>query len=527
MTSELSTNLLLPQTREQIISWKELAGLSTLPAQKALPYEFCKKHQILPLTVVRGTQDFLTVLSPSIPSLEVGRELRFLAGMEVELETIRVDLLENAIDAAYLGSQNALTEAFGLAKKNTSKVNLKDTSQALSSNAPVPKLLETILSRGLALEASDIHLEYSGRNSRLRYRVDGRLKDESLEELSIEIISQLIRRIKILAGIDILEICKPADGSFEFKVQSFGCALRVSTIPVIDGEKLVLRYLDNTKPIPLDTLGLNQYQLTQIKSALSSENGCVLLSGPTGSGKTTLLYSVLEYLERPELNIVTIEDPVEKRLQGLTQSQVDRSNGLGFAELLKSLLRQDPDIIMIGEIRDRVTAETALNAALTGHLVLSTVHASNVFEIVLRMRQLVSDRDLLTRPLRLLSSQRLVPKNCPACLRVAQTPQAIRNFLGVSPSMELHESIGCRLCYLTGIKGRTGVYEFLPVTESIKEALLAELPTKELLSIARESGYLPYQFSVREHLISGIISPKEALRTLGVPAELCKGPVEK
>lgn len=522
MTSEQSINSLLPERREQIIGWKELASLSTVSAQKVLPYEFCKKHQILPLTVVRGAQDFLTVLSPSTPTLEVGRELRFLAGMEVELETIPVDLLGNAIDAAYLGSQHALTEAVGLVSDNTQKTSVKIISEALSSNAPIPKLLETILSRGLALEASDIHLEYSGTNSRLRYRIDGRLKEEAIDALSIDVVSQLMRRIKILSGIDILEICKPADGSFEFKVQSFCCALRVSAIPIIEGEKLVLRYLDNSKSTPLTTLGLSEYQLTQLKAALATDAGCVLLSGPTGSGKTTLLYSALEYLKNPELNIVTIEDPVEKRLKGISQSQVDRNNGLGFAELLKSLLRQDPDVIMIGEVREPITAETALNASLTGHLVLSTVHASNVFEIILRMRQLVSDRDLLTRPLRLLSSQRLIPKNCKACTRTAKIPSSVRKFLGVSPSIELFESITCSLCNQTGTKGRIGVYEFLPVTESIKEALLLELPTKELLPLARDAGYLPYQFSVREHLISGIISPKEALRALGFPAELCK-----
>ena len=176
---------------------------------------------------------------------------------------------------------------------------------------------------------------------------------------------------------------------------------------------------------------------------------------------------------------------------------------------------------MIGEIREQETAETALHASLTGHLVLSTVHASNVFEIILRMRQLVIDRDLLIRPLRLLSSQRLVPKNCVSCKKDALVSGSLRNFLGVSSSIKLSEATGCSLCNQTGISGRIGVYEFLPITESLKEALLAELPTKELLPIARLTGYLPYQFSVREHLISGTISPREALRALGVPPELC------
>ena len=514
--SEDSSNLYLPERRDQVISWRELASLSTAPAQRVLPYEFCKKHQILPLAVVRGTQDFLTVLSSNEPSLEVGRELRFLAGMEVELETVPVDLLGNAIDAAYLGSKNALSQAVDTICQTKSKTTEPLVSEKFSSNAPVPKLLETILSRGLALEASDIHLEYSGVNSRLRYRIHGRLKEESLEELSIEIISQLIRRIKILADIDVLEICKPADGSFEFRVQPFSCALRVSAIPIIEGEKLVLRFLDNSNPIPLETLGLSKYQLAVLKAGIAGDTGCVLLSGPTGSGKTTLLYSILEYLKRSELNIVTIEDPVEKRLKGVSQSQVDKANGLDFSALLKSLLRQDPDVIMIGEIRERETAETALHASLTGHLVLATVHASNVFEIILRMKQLIQDRHLLTRPLRLLSSQRLIPKNCLRCKNEILISASARTFLGVPSTVRLFESKGCGTCHQTGIGGRVGVYEFLPVAESLKEALLAELPTKDLLLIARESGYLPYQFSVREHLISGIISPKEALRSLGV-----------
>ena len=507
------------------MGWKELAMLSTASAQQVLPYEFCKKHQILPLVVVRGYQDFLTVLSSSEPSIEVGRELKFLAGMEVELETVPVDFLGSAIEAAYFGSKNALVEAVVGAvvsvKNQTPTTKNISASEYLTSDAPVPKLLEIILSRGLSLAASDIHLEHSGSNSRLRYRVDGRLIDETLENLPVEIICQLIRRIKILANIDILEILKPGDGAFEFGIENLSCALRVSAMPIIEGEKLVIRYLDNSAPISLQTLGLNQSQIAQLQSSLSANSGCILLSGPTGSGKTTLLYSALEYLKRSELNIVTIEDPVEKRVIGLSQSQVNRSCGLGFSELLKSLLRQDPDVIMIGEIRERETAETALHAALTGHLVLSTVHASNVFEIILRMKQLVTDQDLLTRPLKLLSSQRLIPKNCSQCLTEVSVPDSLRTFLGLTKSVKLYQGAGCNRCLQTKHKGRVGVYEFLTVTESLKEAILAELPTKELLLLARETGYLPYQFSVREHLISGTISPKEALKTLGVATELC------
>lgn len=503
------------------VGWRDLANLSSTCAQSVLPYDFCKKNKILPLSIVTGSETFLTVLCNHEPSLELGKEIRFLAGMNVELETASIPSLEYAIDAAYLGSEAALL----LATKSVPQTEIKNeqTRHDLSSDAPIPKLLETIISRGFSLGASDFHLEASGINTRLRYRTDGRLRDEPIDGLSIEIVNQLIRRVKILSGIDILELSKPVDGSFEFKPDGQQCSLRVSIVPILEGEKLVVRYLENSTPALLSSLGLNNFQLEQFKAALSSHAGVVLLSGPTGSGKTTLLYSALEYLKKGELNITTIEEPVEKRIAGVTQSQVDRTQGLGFAELLRSLLRQDPDIIMIGEIREKETAETALNAAITGHLVLSTVHAANVFEIILRLQQLVKDRELLTKPLRLLSSQRLIPLNCKSCRRPSTVSHSLRKFLGVSLNQNLIESSGCKFCKNTGIKGRTGVFEFLTVDENIREALLANLPTSELLLLARDAAYVPYQFSVRDLLNSGDISPREALRALGVPPDLCLG----
>ena len=504
--------------RKPQLSWRDLIAFATTKALQTLPYEFCKKHSLLPLAVIEGGEKFLTILSNTPPSLETVKELRFLAGMEVEIETTSVDGIEFAIEAAYTCSEDAIRNLHQKLLKSPAQ---EPTLPDLTSEAAIPKLLELLITKGAGLGASDLHLEQREETLRIRYRVDGILRDDYLPSLKSGHSNQLFRRIKLLAGIDTLELSKPADGSFEFAMEKKRYSLRVAIIPVVGGEKAVIRYLEaDSSVLRLEDVGLLPSQLFQFQTSLARDSGCILLSGPTGSGKTTLLYAALEYLKNPGLNIMTIEDPVERQLEGITQIQANSSVGLGFPELLRALLRQDPDIIMIGEIRERHTAETALQAAITGHLVLSTVHASNVFEILIRLRQLVCDQTLIARPLQLLSSQRLVPKNCPSCQRQVKLSPRLERFFGIPQGTLLSESTGCSLCAFSGIKGRVAVYEILPLTQCLREAIERGQSLSELLEIAKDIGYVPYQFPIRDKLLLGLISPAQALRALGAPATI-------
>jgi general secretion pathway protein E len=490
-------------------SWRELARFSSKAALLRIPRELALKARVLPVAEIGG--EMLTLLCERLPTLEEARELRFASGCELVLEEVECrGEFSLAIESAY----QSLTEITPVVRP----IERESLGDELSEGS-VAAALRYLLERAYAENASDIHLDCQRERLQLRLRVDGELREIASDQLST--LGELLpRRIKVLARIDLMQVGRPTEGAFTFNFGStHSVSVRVSSLPTVDGEKVVLRLHappSEEEERELSSLDLPERLYEELLHALNQDSGAILLSGPTGSGKTTLLYNALSYLYSPERNLVSLEDPVERKVFGVSQTSIDLAKGLDYANLLKFVLRQDPDVIMIGEIRDEDTAKTALTASLTGHLVLSTVHASNIFDIITRLRQFVADRDLLAKAPSLLLSQRLIPRVCPHCSeRKAISPELAR-FFGIPVDSALAQASGCLSCSHTGNLGRIAVYEWLTVNNHFRKLLAEAAPESELIEAARAIGYLPYRYDLREKLLSGKISAQSALRALGV-----------
>lgn len=490
---------------KEVKLWRDLASRSLESARECISYEQSVKLKALAL---KKNENTLRVIFSS--PLDPGRikEAAFITGLEIHPEEGEEEEILKAINAAYGGNKKALVSATELVNKKEEK---KETPIEVSKK-PTPQLLERLLERAIVLAASDIHFEPQKNHYQIRFRVHGLLQKESAVVTHVA-ARDLIRRIKILAKLDTTCSKTPQDGAFRKMLARDEYSLRVSLVPQYFGEKVVIRLFEseetNVSKTPFLDLGFNYEQDFLFKRYLGLQSGAIILSGPTGSGKTTLLYSALSYLDREWRNIISLEDPVEKTCSNINQVEFSNKN----SELLRALLRQDPDVMMIGEVRDKETAETALSASLTGHLVLTTVHANNSLEVISRLLQLGLKKELLAISLKLIISQRLVQLNCPSCLEYLPAKEQLLKFFSLDVDAEVASSPGCGSCRDSGVIGRKGVFEFLPVSP---EVITSEKPKKAAL----DSGYLPYAFSVRELLIRGEISPCVALRVLGMAPEL-------
>jgi len=456
-------------------------------------------------------------------------DLRFTTGMEIIPEYVAAQDLTIAIDAAYLGSGEALSESLQRVKQKVStKASNQESVELLEQQQdnPVPALLHSILARGASKQASDIHLDYRNKSLKVRYRINGLLRNEPTLALESESALDIFRRTKILANLDTTKSHLPQDGGFVFKTRGFNFRVRASFVPQLNGEKLVLRLLDNNTVDPgsfdiyhtLGIIGLSVEQQKLFLTYLGAESGVILLSGPTGSGKSTLLYAALRHLNTEWRNVITIEDPVERCLPGLTQIEVQKARNLDYPQLLPFVLRQDPDAVMIGEIRDQHTAKIALEASITGHLVLSTVHARSCLEIIPRLMELNVNQTLLAAACRLLVSQRLLPANCSGCLRSIKANATLIKIFQIAADTILYHSVGCNECDQTGIGGRKSVFEFLPITEHLARTLIRDPNSFE--QEAYQLGYSPLRNSIRQALIDSAISPAIALRAIGIAPEV-------
>jgi len=392
-------------------------------------------------------------------------------------------------------------------------VEVKDDTQELSldkiiaqaEEAPIVKLVDLIIRQAIQERASDIHLEPQRDRVILRYRIDGVLYEMPPPSPSLHLA--LISRIKILSHMDIAEKRLPQDGGFMINTESGIIDLRVSTIPTIYGEKVVLRILDKSRiPLDITQVGFLPQELDLVKKGIAASFGLVLLTGPTGCGKSTTLYSALNYLRTPKKNITTIEDPVEYRLEGINQVQVKPEIGLTFAQSLRSFLRQDPDIMLVGEIRDLETAEICLRAALTGHLVLSTLHTNDAAAAIIRLVDIGIPHYLVASSLRLIIAQRLVRKLCPSC-REAYEPKS-KEISGIKISSDIvYKAKGCQDCNFTGYLGRSLIAEVILVEEEVRNLIYNKASQSEVKTAARKKG----SFSLLE---SGIKKVEEGLTSL-------------
>ncbi len=394
---------------------------------------------------------------------------------------------------------------------------IEETSDLLddTSEAPIIKLVNHIISQSIKARASDIHIEPYQHSFTVRYRVDGILYDLLTPPKWIQ--PALISRIKVMAKMNIAEKRLPQDGRFEVKVGDQNIDLRVSTIPTAFGERVVLRLLNKSGSLlELKDLGFNPARLKLIKQLVASPNGIILVTGPTGSGKTTTLYAILQTINKPNINIITIEDPVEYQIKGISQIQVNPKIDLTFARGLRSIVRQDPDVILIGEIRDQETAGIAVQSALTGHLVFSTLHTNDSASAITRLVDMGVEPFLISSSVLAVAAQRLVRVLCDNCKKTYQPSTIYLKSIGVSPDHfnenQIYKAVGCEKCITTGYKGRLGIFEIMVLNEHLKGLILETFDSNRIKNEAAKQKMISLRQDGIEKVLEGTTTMEEVLR---------------
>ncbi len=481
-----------------------------------LPYSFAKSHLLLPLE----EKDEVLLVAMAHPfDLETLEEVRCLTHRKIREVLASKAALEEAIEQCYHQKENEASEYIASLQQNDAlgQVDEEEGYDLLEKNAdsPVIRMLNVMLAEAIQQGASDIHFEPLENGLGVRYRIDGVLQARHAPPKEFQ--SQLITRIKVMARLDIAEHRLPQDGRIKLAMGGRQIDFRVSTVPVVFGERIVLRILDKGNVLlGLNKIGMRAPILSSLAKLINLSEGIVLVTGPTGSGKTTTLYSAISEINNSEMNIMTIEDPVEYKLQGMAQIGVNHKIHLTFATGLRHILRQDPDVIMIGEIRDKETAEIAIQASLTGHLVLSTLHTNDAPSALTRLVDMGIEPYLLTSSVVGILAQRLVRLICPLC-RVNYTPtdQELKE-LGIAREAltegKLCRGQGCAHCFGSGFKGRHGIYELMPVTSTIKRQLLQSPDALELQRTAFTSGMTSLRQEGALLAIQGLTATSEVLR---------------
>lgn len=481
-----------------------------------LSYSFAKTHLLLPLEEKEGA---LWVAMAQPFDLETLEAVRCLTHKPVRQVLASKATLEEAIEQCYHQKDNEASEYIASLQHNQASTELdqEEGYDLLEKNAesPVIRMLNVMLAEAIQQGASDIHFEPLENGLGVRYRIDGVLQPRHAPPKDFQ--SQLITRIKVMARLDIAEHRLPQDGRIKLNMGGRQIDFRVSTVPVVFGERIVLRILDKGNVLlGLNKIGMRPEILSGLNKMINLSEGIVLVTGPTGSGKTTTLYSALSEINNSEMNIMTIEDPVEYKLQGMAQIGVNPKIQLNFATGLRHILRQDPDVIMIGEIRDKETAEIAIQASLTGHLVLSTLHTNDAPSTLTRLVDMGIEPYLLTSSVVGILAQRLVRLICPTCRsEYSPSDQELRE-LGISRDAlvdgKLYKGQGCSHCFGSGFKGRHAIYELMPVTSIIKRQLLKSPDALELQKTALTSGMILLRQEGALLAIRGLTSSSEVLR---------------
>lgn len=429
-----------------------------------LPEELAQKYEVLPISVENGKM-LLAMKDPL--DYYAMEDIRVLVGLRVIPALTYRETLSQAIKKYYGRSvaEKALTEFV----KNNQRNVKEEVENIEQDNAPIMKFINSVIENAIRNKASDIHIEPDMDELRIRYRIDGVLRQSMTT--SIDTANSIASRIKIMARLKITEKRKPQDGRAVYEVDGRRVDLRISTLPIGDFEKIVIRILDKQSfQLERSNLGLNQAEDQKYEEMIKKPNGIVLVTGPTGSGKTSTLYTMLSELNSVEKNIVTVEDPIEFHFKGMNQVQINPAVGLTFAEGLRSILRQDPDIVMVGEIRDKETAEIGIRAALTGHLVLSTLHTNDSISTISRLIDMGIEPFLISSTLSGIIAQRLIRKVCPECSHEYEASEGEKSMLKYShsESLTLVKGKGCDLCNHSGYKGRTAIFEMLSIDNELK-----------------------------------------------------------
>jgi type IV pilus assembly protein PilB len=487
---------------------------------KLVSREVCEKHRIIPVS--RSGSSLIVAMSDPT-NLNAMDDIKFLTSYNVEPVVASESAIQGAIERYYSAgpSYEEVMADFQLDdedidfRADEEEVNALELERA-SADAPVVRLVNVLLLNAIRKGASDIHLEPYEKRLRVRYRIDGVLHEEMTPPLKLK--SALVSRLKIMSQLDIAERRLPQDGRIKLKLgKGREMDFRVSVMPTMWGEKVVLRLLDKGNlQLDMTKLGFDIEPLQDFKWSINQPWGMVLVTGPTGSGKTTTLYSALSELNKPGVNISTAEDPVEYNLHGINQVQMHDEIGLNFAMALRSFLRQDPDIIMVGEVRDFETAEIAVKASLTGHLVLSTLHTNDAPATISRLLNMGVEPFLITASVNLVLAQRLARKVCADCKRPTETdPQSLLDMGFKEAQLEgvqIMKGAGCQTCNGTGYKGRVALYEVMRFADELKERVLQGASSAELKVEAVRRGMSTLRMSGIRKVIEGVTTPEEILR---------------
>ncbi len=483
-----------------------------------VPPQLIQKHQLVPVKLLGST---LTVAMADPTDLVAINEVKFITGYGVRVMLAPPSAIKKTLDHRFGGvSYDEVLKKFGDGEMEviheTDDVNLQELQQA-TMEAPVVTLVNAILADAAKRRASDIHIEPYEKIFRVRFRVDGVLQEIMSPPLRLK--NPLVSRLKVMAGLDIAERRLTQDGRIKLKMGVGGeLDIRVSVLPTLFGEKVVMRLLDKSNlQLDMSKLGFDPPTLKDFLEAIHKPYGMILITGPTGSGKSTTLYSALSELNKPDVNISTAEDPVEYNLVGINQLQVREQIGLTFAAALRSFLRQDPDIIMVGEVRDLETAQIAVKAALTGHLVLSTLHTNDAPSTVDRLINMGVETFLLISSINLIAAQRLVRRICEKCKESAEVSPEILINLGVDPAevgagFSTFHGRGCGNCNGTGYRGRLAIYEVMVMHEGLKELILRNASVVELKREAVKQGMSTLRMSALQKVREGLTTIEETVR---------------
>ncbi|WP_425287110.1 GspE/PulE family protein [Proteiniborus ethanoligenes] len=479
-------------------------------ATALIPENIARRYDLIPI----GKSDGKLVVAMNDPlNIFAIDDIKLLTGMDIKIVISSKTVILKAINKFY--SQESTKKALEEFEETYTPSSIEDFDEedlTEVNSAPVVKLVNSIISQAIKMKASDIHIEPSEKNIRIRYRVDGDLQE--IMNLSNKSLMAIVTRIKIMGRMDIAERRIPQDGRIETEIEGRDIDMRISTLPTVYGEKIVIRLLDREGfNFTKEDLGFSDYDLKIFNKILKQPYGIILVTGPTGSGKTTTLYTILKDLNREEKNIITVEDPVEYKLNGINQVQVNNKAGLTFANGLRSILRQDPDIIMVGEIRDSETAEIAVRASITGHLVLSTLHTNDTASTVVRLIDMGIEPYLVSTSVIGIISQRLVKKLCPDCKIPYKPNSREKSIFGLDEAQDftLYKPLGCNKCF-KGYRGRIPVHEIMYIDQDIRKLIDSRGTTDEIKDMAIKSGMTTLNESALNLATKGTTSLEEVFR---------------
>ncbi|MEP7382837.1 MAG: ATPase, T2SS/T4P/T4SS family [Gemmatimonadota bacterium] len=496
-------------------------SLATEKACEAVPESLARKYRIVPLQV---TDSALDIATADPHDLDCERTLGFATGRTIRMHLAAPSRLLERIDELYRPESAVEKFLDGMTQHDVESIADQpdlgdlDLSADKAHERPIIKLVDHIIAEGIQQRASDIHMEAQEKGVQVHYRIDGVLRHAMTLPRVVGI--PLVSRIKIISGLDIADRLRPQDGRARVAVDGKRVDLRVSTLPASAGEKVVIRILDSSNNIlALDNLGLSEGDFERIQHLVNLREGIVLVTGPTGSGKTTTLYAALRTILTRGVNIVTVEDPVEYKIPGIVQVQVNEKAGLTFPGALRSILRQDPDVVLIGEIRDKETAAVAIQASLTGHLVLSTLHTIDAASSIARLLDIGVESYKIAAALKGVIAQRLVRRLCPHCCKTATDPIAERLRRWIPEGTTLNQAVGCNECGNTGYRGRLALMEVLLADADVERRIAAGDSTDKIVDAAKLAGLRSLWESGIDHVIAGSIDLEELLRVVEAPME--------